>query len=127
MQNYYRVPLITKDNYLIHYGTKGQKWGVRRYQNADGSYTQAGKERYYKNKDKKRKAIGTVGALSGAIIGGVAPTAVSLAIDKLTKSENNGLSLMESLLFGTGSAAVGSALGRIGAQKIYDVSNQKRR
>lgn len=32
--------------YLIHHGIKGQKWGVRRYQNSDGSYTNAGKLRY---------------------------------------------------------------------------------
>ena len=31
---------------LYHYGIKGQKWGVRRYQNEDGSLTSAGKERY---------------------------------------------------------------------------------
>ncbi len=31
---------------LCHYGIKGQKWGVRRYQNEDGSYTAAGKKRY---------------------------------------------------------------------------------
>lgn len=31
--------------YLIHHGIIGQKWGVRRYQNADGSYTSAGKNR----------------------------------------------------------------------------------
>ena len=33
------------NNYLCHYGIKGQKWGVRRFQNADGSYTAAGKKR----------------------------------------------------------------------------------
>lgn len=33
---------------LYHYGVKGQKWGVRRYQNEDGSLTPAGKVRYYK-------------------------------------------------------------------------------
>lgn len=32
--------------YLIHYGVKGQKWGNRRYQYEDGSYTSAGKARY---------------------------------------------------------------------------------
>ena len=31
---------------LYHYGTKGMKWGVRRYQNKDGSLTPAGKKRY---------------------------------------------------------------------------------
>ena len=34
---------IMQNNYLIHYGTKGQKWGVRNYQNSDGSYTSKGK------------------------------------------------------------------------------------
>lgn len=31
--------------YLAHYGILGQKWGVRRFQNKDGSYTAAGKNR----------------------------------------------------------------------------------
>ena len=31
---------------LKHYGIKGQKWGRRRYQNADGSLTPEGKRRY---------------------------------------------------------------------------------
>ena len=33
---------------LTHSGIKGQRWGVRRYQNEDGSLTQAGKDRYKK-------------------------------------------------------------------------------
>lgn len=33
-------------NELEHHGIKGQKWGIRRYQNFDGSYTDAGKKRY---------------------------------------------------------------------------------
>lgn len=30
-------------SYLIHYGIEGQKWGVRRFQNEDGTYTDLGK------------------------------------------------------------------------------------
>lgn len=39
---------------LTHWGIKGQKWGVRRYQNIDGSFTQAGKERYKAAKSELR-------------------------------------------------------------------------
>lgn len=31
---------------LYHHGIKGQKWGIRRFQNPDGSYTEAGLKRY---------------------------------------------------------------------------------
>ena len=34
---------------LCHHGIKGQKWGIRRYQYADGTYTTAGKKRYRSN------------------------------------------------------------------------------
>ena len=36
---------------IYHHGIKGQKWGVRRFQNKDGSLTPAGKERYYVDND----------------------------------------------------------------------------
>ena len=34
------------ENYISHHGIKGQRWGVRRYQNEDGSLTEAGRKRY---------------------------------------------------------------------------------
>lgn len=36
---------IVKTSELYHHGVKGQKWGVRRYQNKDGTYTNLGKNR----------------------------------------------------------------------------------
>lgn len=40
-----RVRRKTDDGYLAHHGVKGQKWGVRRYQNYDGTLTTLGKNR----------------------------------------------------------------------------------
>lgn len=36
-------------DYLEHAGIKGMKWGIRRYQNPDGSLTEEGRRRYRKN------------------------------------------------------------------------------
>lgn len=41
--------------YLIHFGIKGQKWGVRRFQNEDGTLTEEGKKRYLQEYDKAEK------------------------------------------------------------------------
>lgn len=49
-------------NELCHYGIKGQKWGVRRYQYADGSLTPAGQKRYNQdnsNADKFQRLMNT--------------------------------------------------------------------
>lgn len=43
---------------LCHHGIQGQKWGVRRYQNEDGSYTNAGKRRYGSEDGDRRSNSG---------------------------------------------------------------------
>ena len=48
--NKYKDIQEKSDNELKHYGTIGQKWGQRHYQNPDGTYTTEGKIRYFGSK-----------------------------------------------------------------------------
>ena len=50
--------------YIAHHGIKGQKWGVRRYQKKDGTYTEKGKKRLSNKRSdtdtsKSKKKVGT--------------------------------------------------------------------
>ena len=77
------------DNELQHFGIKGMKWGVRRYQNKDGSLTPAGKKRYdesdeereKKEKSKKTKAKVATAAVATAAIA----TTAAMNKDKIKK------------------------------------------
>ena len=50
--------VVLKKDDLVHHGILGQKWGVRRYQNKDGSLTAAGKRRlgYGRNRTHQQAA-----------------------------------------------------------------------
>lgn len=43
------------ENELEHWGTKGMRWGIRRYQNKDGTLTPAGRKRYQKELAKLKE------------------------------------------------------------------------
>lgn len=49
---------------LMHYGVKGQKHGIRRYQNEDGTLTPEGIERYGNKKDYSKKDDGVLRTLA---------------------------------------------------------------
>lgn len=56
MSTYYYKGVPNYGNDLYHWGIKNQKWGIRRYQNKDGTLTEEGKQRYRVNSvDEYRK------------------------------------------------------------------------
>lgn len=67
---------------LAHHGIKGQKWGIRRFQNRDGIWTSAGKERYgddtsdtSKTQKSTKKKVATGVVVGTAAVAGVVLTA----------------------------------------------------
>ena len=52
------------NNELYHWGVKGMKWGVRRYQNSDGTLTEVGQKRY--ERDQRENAGKSKGNKVGA-------------------------------------------------------------
>lgn len=56
---YYGFENLCSSEDISHHGIIGQKWGVRRYQNPDGTLTAAGRKRYgsYSSKVKQMKSI----------------------------------------------------------------------
>lgn len=60
MSDYYIS--IPHDDYVIHHGVLGQKWGVRRYQNADGTLTAEGKRLKKQYNDNSKYFSYRVGA-----------------------------------------------------------------
>lgn len=52
-----KIPNYVFDDELCHHGIQGQRWGYRRFQNEDGSWTPEGRERYGKDGAKSKADV----------------------------------------------------------------------
>ena len=81
--NDYRAYVECDYNSIYHYGVKGTKWGVRRYQYEDGSLTPEGVEHY---KQLAAGAAGVVGVGVGAALAERRRNRLNAMAEKLSKA-----------------------------------------
>ena len=95
--SYYLYKGVFYDTYnLQHYGVLGMKWGVRRYQNKDGTLTSVGKKRAkleYKEDNKKAYELGKDATIAGYATGHSMKRMIKLEnkLDKLYEKDPEGL------------------------------------
>ena len=89
------MSIYYSEDYLMHYGVIGMKWGVRRFQNPDGTLTTAGKKRYssktelrkdVKADNKKAKELGIQATVDTRAVG-FAEKKYSKALKKYEKAK----------------------------------------
>ena len=115
-------------NELYHHGIKGQKWGVRRYQNKQGGYLPGAEGRYYTPVGRKRSA-NTVGGSGNSSRPNKVNRSVKKSTSKDTKSnydERLKAERREKLkkYAKIGAAAVGVGLVAYGAYKLKSAKVQ---
>lgn len=72
-------------DYLEHYGIKGMKWGIRRFQNKDGSLTKAGLKRYSDAASDVASKVGKAVAEGGKKLGTAAGKAAQATKEKIAE------------------------------------------
>ena len=112
------------NNELYHYGILGMHWGVRRYQNSDGTYTDEGRNRYFKSPFSNRQDKGYKRSPVNKIKDFYDPKAIEKKVDfgssKKNKEFANGLAATRKAMTVIGAVAVVS-LAAYGVYRYRDV------
>lgn len=108
---------IIRESDLTHHGIKGQKWGVRRFQNEDGSWTAAGKERYGDGTESARSSRGSASGFSGV------PRKLSTSVKQNDLDRQKRVETLKKVAK-VGAAVAGTALVAYGAYKLNNLATE---
>ena len=115
------------EDILVHHGILGMKWGIRRYQNQDGTLTSEGKKRAkqeYKDDNKKAYELGKDATVAGRATGRSMRRTIKLEnkLDKLYEKDPEGLKSRKQKLRSKWDA---SAASTASLMNTYTKSRQK--
>ena len=118
-------------NYIYHHGIKGMKWGIRRFQNKDGSLTPAGKKRYSEpvSDDYARAHSGkSVKSMSDAELRAVNNRLqMEQQYKRMTQKTSNGKKYVQKIISAAGTLAAAEGAyktyKRFGDQAINNIGN----
>lgn len=104
-------------DYLAHHGILGQKWGVRRFENAAGRLTAAGKNRY-------NQVNGAYQKLKKKVTPNKVESTGKKTEGQSEEPKKKGLSDKQKKMIVAGAAVAGTALAAYGGYKLYQLNKK---
>lgn len=107
-------------DYLYHHGILGQKWGVRRFQNRDGTYTSAGKRRRNDGLEGSPTSSGSSGVGKKIAKGVAIGAAVGLSAYAISKMDENTILSAKNFIKNVSSTTIPKLRNAVTNPKVTD-------
>lgn len=111
-------------DYLAHYGILGMKWGIRRFQNPDGSLTSAGRARYGAAVGAVNKGKAALGKAINKKIGTQKTSSKSVEVESAPKREETDAEIKARLMKNPNSEEVAKNIDKFTTAELNEMANR---